>query len=315
MKGRMMQRGMMHYSSFLMVALTAAAVMMAGPALASDPSLGAIMNNTRGSLRDVPDIFNLIAYIAGLFLAVSSILKIKDHVNGGPGAPALSDGIKRFLAGGMFLSAPFMAETVYNSTFGPGDKIDITSRTGANVTGNGLDALVVRFMSDVGGPIEKLLVVFCYLAGIAFLLVGISRLTKRAEDGPRGPAGMGTIMTFLTAGALFAFGDMMGVFTASLFGDSTISTRVTLTDTMGLNSDDKQRVQTVIEAVMAFVMIVGFIAFIRGWFVLRNFAEGQQGATMAQGLTFLFGGALAINLGELVNALQNTMGITGLAFS
>ncbi|HEX2753172.1 MAG TPA: hypothetical protein VHP34_08775, partial [Alphaproteobacteria bacterium] len=64
-----------------------------------------------------------------------------------------------------------------------------------------------------------------------------------------------------------------------------------------------------------FVMLVGYIAFIRGWFVLKAFADGQQGATVAQGLTFLIGGSLAINLGELVNALQETVGIAGITFS
>lgn len=310
----MMQRGMMQNYRFLGLALTIAGVLTTTQAMAGD-SIGDVVTGTRESFANFPNLMSLIAYMAGLFLSVSSILKIKDHVNGGPGAPALSDGIKRFLAGGMFLSAPFMAETVYNSTFAPGDKISISGRTGgAELTGNSLDALVVRFMSDVGGPIEKMMIVFCYIAGIGFLLVGISRLTKRAEDGPRGPAGLGTIMTFITAGALLAFGDMMGTFTSSLFGDAEISTRATITNNVGLSDDDAKRVQTVIEGVMAFVMIVGFIAFIRGWFVLRNFAEGQQGATMAQGLTFLFGGALAINLGDLVNAFQQTLGISGLAF-
>jgi hypothetical protein len=48
--------------------------------------------------------------------------------------------------------------------------------------------------------------------------------------------------------------------------------------------------------------------------LLDSGADGQQGATMAQGLTFLFGGTMAINLGELINALQNTVGVGALTF-
>jgi hypothetical protein len=134
------------------------------------------------------------------------------------------------------------------------------------------------------------------------------------EEGPRGPTGAGTIMTFIASAALFSFGDSMGVFTSTLFGDSTINTDATILATVIPDATDRERVEAVVEGVMAFVMIVGYIAFIRGWFVLKSFADGQQGVTLAQGLTFLFGGALAINLGELVNVLQTTLDIGGISF-
>lgn len=317
----MMRRGMVHKGSFgsriffQLLAVTAL-VALAHPALAAtDDKLGTVLNNTTSSFEKLPNIFSMIAYLSGLILGVQAIFKIKDHVDGRPGGPTLADGVKRFIAGGAFFAMPMVSEALYNSFFGNGNKISITSRTGGNATGDGLDALVVRLMQDIGGPTEKLLTAFCYLSAIGFMMVGISRLTKRMEDGPRGPAGMGTIMTFVAAGALFAFGDMMGAFTASIFGDSTIATHAIIANNIGMTADDMTKVQTVIEAVMGFIMIVGFIAFIRGWFVLKNFADGNQGATLAQGLTFLFGGALAINLGELINAFQSTLGITGITFS
>lgn len=317
----MMQRGMMHSSRskefFVQTAIVAVMTFFAGDALAQQ-DLGDVIGNTTSSLERMPNLLSMIAYISGLVMAATGVFKLQAHVNGvdKPGAaPPLSDAVKRFIAGGAFLTAPYMSEIVYNSAFGNGNKIEASSTIGGNVSGNGLDAMVVRVMSDISGPIQGLLAAFCYLFAIGFLLIGISRLTKRAEDGPRGPAGMGTIMTFITASALFAFGDMMGAFSSSLFGNSEIATRVTLADVAGLSGDDADKIETVIQSVMAFVMIVGFIAFIRGWFVLRAFADGAQGATMAQGLTFLFGGALAINLGELVNAIQETVGVTGITFS
>ncbi len=69
---------------------------------------------------------------------------------------------------------------------------------------------------------------------------------------------------------------------------------------------DVAQVAPVIEALMSFIMIVGFIAFIRGWFVLKSFGDGSQQASLAQAVTFLVGGTLAINLGALVNAIENT---------
>lgn len=318
----MMQRGMMHSSrskEFFVQTLTVAALtFFAGDAMAQQ-SVGDVMTNTTNSLERMPNLLSMIAYLSGLIMAGSGILKLQTYVDNvgkpGPPPPPLSDSIKRFIAGGAFLSAPYVAEITYNSAFGNGNKITASSAINGSVSGNGLDAMVVRFMTDISGPIQTLLAAFCYLFAIGFLLIGISRLTKRAEDGPRAPGGMGTIMTFITASALFAFGDMMGAFSTSLFGNSEVATRVTLADMAGLRGEDADKIETVIQSVMAFIMIVGFIAFIRGWFVLRAFADGNQGATMAQGLTFLFGGALAINLGELVNAIQETVGVTGITFS
>lgn len=317
----MMRRGMVHKGLFgsriffQLLAVTAL-VALAHPALAAGApeKLGQVLDHTTDSFSKLPNIFSMIAYLSGLVLAVQAIFKIKEHVDGRPGGPTLADGVKRFIAGGGFFAMPMVSEALYNSVFGNGQKISITDRTSGNATGDGLDALVVRMMQDIGGPTEKLLTAFCYLSAIGFMMVGISRLTKRMEDGPRGPAGMGTIMTFIASAALFAFGDMMGAFSSSLFGTSEIKTHAIIANNIGMTADDMTKVQTVIEAVMGFVMIVGFIAFIRGWFVLKNFADGNQGATLAQGLTFLFGGALAINLGPLINAFQSTLGITGITF-
>jgi hypothetical protein len=225
------------------------------------------------------------------------------------------------IAGGMFFSLPFMIRAVRGSLFGTGNAIGFNEHRVTDYTDHGalsaggLDKMVVDVISDIAVPAELMLTAFSYLSGILLLIVGISRLTKRMEEGPRGPAGMGTIMTFVAAGALFSFGDSIGTFSSSLFGDRTVATESSIDATIITDADDRERIQAVIEGVMVFVMLVGYIAFIRGWFVLKAFADGQQGATVAQGLTFLIGGSLAINLGELVNALQETVGIAGITFS
>jgi len=278
-----------------------------------------ILTNVVNSWGGVTNLLSAFAWLAGCFLGVAGILKFKDHVDD-PARNPLSAGVKRMLAGGMFFSLPFMIRALRGSLFGNinvGDNehtvTGFTSHTG--LSAGGLDKMVVDFIGDIAGPAETMLVAFSYLSGILLLIVGISRLTKRMEEGPRGPAGMGTIMTFVAAGALFSFGDSVGTFSSSLFGDRQVMTRSEISDEIIDDADDRERVQAVIEGVMVFVMLVGYIAFIRGWFVLKAFADGQQGATVAQGLTFLLGGSLAINLGELVNALQETVGIAGITFS
>lgn len=290
-----------------------------GEASAAAMKLGDVFKNVTNSIGLLPWLLSGISYISGLLMGIWALFKFKDHVDN-PSQNPISAGVKRFVAAGMFLSGPYMYEVLFGSVHGGSatagyNELTNTGRTiPGSMTPGSLDKMVVDLMTNVGGPVEILLTIFCYIAGIAFLMVGINRLTKRMEEGPRGPAGAGTIMTFVASAALFSFGDSMGVFTSSLFGDSTINTDATILATVIPDAADRDRVEAVVEGVMAFVMIVGYIAFIRGWFVLKSFADGQQGATLAQGLTFLFGGALAINLGELVNVLQTTLGIGGISF-
>lgn len=300
---------------FKIFALSAVVVVLSGgDAYAGAAKLSDMINNTTASFGNIPNILSLISYISGLFLAAAGLFKFKDHVDN-PSQNPLSAGVKRFIAGGMFLTLPYMMNALRISLLGgAGTQISNTGFGTAALTPGGMDEMIVNLMQDISGPLEGLLTAFTYISAIALLLVGISRLTKRMDDGPRGPAGMGTVMTFLASGALFSFGSSMGVFTTSIFGDTSIMTQSSITST-SIAAADAAKIERVIEALMVFVMLVGYIAFIRGWFVLKAFADGQNGATMAQGLTFLFGGALAINLGELINMIQASLGITGLSFA
>jgi hypothetical protein len=299
---------------FVAFALVTASSSAMAEAAGGGQTLGDVINTVGQNFANFPFVLSVVAYLSGLFFAIWGIFKFKAHVDA-PQQTPLSDGVKRFLAGGMMLSGPYMYEVLTGTLFAEQDsKISSTSRH-ANPSGGGMDQMIVDLVTNVAGPMENLLIAFTYIAAIALLLVGVSRLTKTMQDGPRGPAGMGTLMTFLSSGALFSFGDMMGSFSSSLFGDAAVSTYANISTTVISDPEDANRVAAVVEAVMVFIMIVGYIAFIRGWFVLKAFADGNSSVSLAQALTFLFGGALAINLGELVNVLQKTVGVEGITFT
>jgi hypothetical protein len=134
---------------------------------------------------------------------------------------------------------------------------------------------------------------------------------KTAQEGPRGPGGIGTIMTFITGGALFSLSRMMGAWTTSLFSSTQVSNYANMSFTGGLDATAVAHVHNVISAVLGFMMIVGWISFIRGWFILREVAEGNHQASVMAAMTHLFGGALAINLGGVINAVETTFGLNG----
>ena len=180
----------------------------------------------------------------------------------------------------------------------------------------GLDGVVYCMMNDLLGPTHSALNFFAFVAGMIFIMIGISRLTKSAQDGPRGPGGLGTFMTFIAGGALISYNEFVRAFSATLFDSSLTGfasqTKTTAVlayeDTLGGSAD---HVYTVISAVLKFMIMIGLISFVRGIFIIRTVAEGGGKASLMAGMTHIIGGALAINLGPLLNAVQATLGLTG----
>jgi hypothetical protein len=278
-------------------------------------TLGKAIENAGTSLELVPGLFTAFSYLFGLFFGIAAIYKLKQHVDS-PGNVSIWDSVKRFAAGGAFFALPTVL-TAARSTFDPG--LETQSFTGflySGAAGSGLDAMLVKLMKDIGQHLMSFMSVFAYLAGILLVMLGISRLLKSEQDGPRGPAGMGTIMTFLMGGALLASPELMGAFSSSMFDTSVVTSKGELQYVEGL-ADGGKRANAVIAAIIAFVAILGWISFLRGFFIMRGIAEGDNQASMMAGVTHLLGGALAVNLGPVLNAIQATLGIAayGIKFS
>lgn len=307
---------MKNYKELALFHMVVVAILsVSSPVFAAGGTLGSVVGNTVTSLQDTPGLLTGISYLMGVILGIMAIYKLKEHVES-PGNVPIWDSVKRFLAGGAFFALPGVLRAAYN-TLGLG--ITDQSNTGFNgggAKGNGLDAMMVALMDDIGTPLGVLMGAFGYLAGIILIMIGISRLLKSEQDGPRGPAGIGTLMTFLIGGALLASEELMGAFSSSLFGTATVKTNGVLKYTAGLE-DGGAHANAVIAAIIAFVSILGWISFLRGFFIMRGVAEGDSQSSTMAGVTHLLGGALAVNLGPVLNAVQETLGITdyGITFS
>jgi hypothetical protein len=167
------------------------------------------------------------------------------------------------------------------------------------------------FMQDIMAPAHLLFGFFAFIAGLVFIMIGITRLMKSAQDGARGPGGLGTMMTFLTGGILISINQLVGFFTATIsFASGQTETDATLTYREGMTADETQHAEIIIATILQFMIIVGLISFIRGWFIIRDVAEGGQQASLMAGATHDIGGALAINLGPILAAVQSTLSIT-----
>ncbi len=274
-------------------------------------TVGDVICNVINSSSNLPGFISGLAYMMGMIMAVTAMIKLKDHVEN-PNQTPISMAVKRFVAGGALFMLPIItesAETLLMGTSGSSGGMG-TGVSGTAAASYGLDAMMVALVVDIFKPLGALFGAFGYLAGLVLTVIGISRLLKTAQDGPSGPSGVGTIMTFVLAGVLFTLNDLMTAFSGSMFGDNDITTYAVLSTPIDGGAID-DHVLAVISSVLLFMMLVGWISFIRGFFILRDVAEGKQASLMAA-VTHIFGGALAVNLGPLMNAVQSTFGLTSL---
>lgn len=285
-------------------------LVLGGADAAYAQTLGNVIENTVNSSAEIPFLFAAVAYMIGITLGVLGVIKLYEHVQN-PNQVHISEGLKRLLAGGALLALPIVVEAAWRTM--NDDNIDAVtlSAFSGQTTGIGLDSMMQDLMADIHDPLDWAMKAFCYLAGLVLVIIGILRLLKSSQEGPRGPGGAGTLMTFIVAGALLSVDAMLGAWSSSLFASSQVANTSVLSYTGGLTAAEEQHVLGVLSTILIFMMILGWISFIRGWFILRDVAEGNHNASLMAGLTHLFGGALAVNLGPLMNAVQETLGLTG----
>lgn len=271
-------------------------------------TLSDIICNVMSASNGLPGFVTALAYLMGLIMAVMALFKLKEHVLN-PTQTPLSEAVKRFVAGGALFSLPLITEAAQNLlTNGSTAMNQVSTYAGSAAGGGGLDSMLVALFLDIYTPMMSIIFAFAYLAGLVLVVVGISRLLKTSQDGPRGPAGMGTIMTFIVAGVLFSLSTLMSAFSTSMFKSATVATFAVLQTSSGDSAID-DHVLAIISTVLVFMTIIGYISFLRGFFILKEVAEGGGQASLMAAVTHIFGGALAVNLGPLMNAVQTTLGL------
>ena len=283
--------------------------------------LGSIMCNLFISTTPFLAFLTAIAYLFGLVVGLWGILKIKDHVER-PEQVSVWDPVAKLVVAGGFFALPYVVSVAYTSVaalIAPhGNQLNGEVRVADGPAG--LDGMIAALVNDTFMPLSVIVNWFAIVAGFILVFIGVSRLMKSAQEGARGPGGLGTIMTFITGGALLAFGPMITSLSTSLFAADGIVTpnEGTLRYTAGLDGDAIARAESVIDSIILFVMMVGFVSVARGIFIMRGVAEGNSQASSMAGITHLIGGALAINLAPVLNATQTTLGIDqlglGIAF-
>lgn len=137
-----------------------------------------------------------------------------------------------------------------------------------------------------------------YLIGLFLVIGSIFKFVKLGEDHhmtPKVP-----LMMFFTGIGIFALTGTISIVSETMAmgsgpGDILAPTVSSLGATTG----------AAIQGILIFIRLVGYIAFIRGWLLLNESAQGKEGV-ISRGLTHIGGGVAAINLTIFAHILVNT---------
>lgn len=293
-------------------------VITTGATAASGRSLGWMtLNIIRNGIIHWPIFIAWISYLIGIVFVVQCALKLITHVQN-PSQMPISEPIKFFVAGGLMLSLPTVMNILIN-TLGLSGAFGIAASTNPLTTTStqGLDYMMINFIQDLFKPLDTIITIFCLIAGIIFAFMGLHRLTKSEREGARGPLGFGTIILFLVSGVLMSMGSTIGTVTQTFFGTHNVTNAVEILGFSG--GVDLTHATNVLGAIIQFMMVVGLISFVRGWFILKAAADGgSQQATIMSSVVHIIAGILLINLGPFLRAVQKTLGIDptiGLSFT
>lgn len=144
----------------------------------------------------------------------------------------------------------------------------------------------------------KLVQFSAYIIGL-FLVVGsifkFSQLGSNHQMSPKTP-----IIMFCCGIGIFALTGTVSIMTATMAMGSGPGS-ILLPSSSSLSGTTAAAMQ----GVLTFIRLIGYIAFIRGWFLLNQAGQGKDGV-IARGLTHIAGGVGAINVVILGHILAAT---------
>jgi len=293
---------------------TAATIGTQGCGAPGGQTLGNVICNVFWSTSPFSAFLTAIAYLFGIFVGAWAIFKLQDHVSD-PQRTPVWDPVSKFLVAGGFFALPTVIIVAFNTVAAIIQNHSNDGFNNAGGGGAGLDVMITNLMTNTFSPMVTLIGWFGVMAGFILIFIAISRLMKSAQEGARGPGGIGTIMTFVTGGALLSFSPMVASLTATVLGTTTQTAthgELGAAVTQGMDAVAVGRAHAVISAIIMFVMILGMISIMRGIFIMRGVSEGNSQASSMAGITHLLGltfGGGGGGTGSALGTITSSLGL------
>lgn len=280
-----------------------------GAVFAADSTLGQALCNLHDNLKPFSFLFAAVAYISGGFFLGSGFVMLMRYADS-PGRDPLHTPLMRIAGGSALLAAPSVVGTLINTVFTTqaGGGLTVCSPGAvAGATDVALDTLVKNLVGNIKDPLTILLSATAFVVGLVFIVRGLMKGAKYGLD-PRANSVTHIMSNLLIGTVLVTVGQTLGAVLGTVFGDSSVHQSIVdwaFIDELG---DGTERFKEAIKYALVFFQLVGMIAFIRGWLIVKSAVEGNGQATMAQGITHIIGGVLAINIFYFLKVMDATFG-------
>ena len=168
-------------------------------------------------------------------------------------------------------------------------------------------ALLVQRLQLYLGDFWLLVEWIAWLTGAAMVVISVNAAGKRADRGPGQDGWTGPIAWLLSGIALLALPKLINRLTASLIpGQWTeVTSSIFATAPTLMSAFDGAAAEETIVGILRIIQFVGLLGIFRGILLLNAAAQPARRATVGAGMTHLAGGALAVNIGPVINILDN----------
>ncbi len=171
----------------------------------------------------------------------------------------------------------------------------------ANAQGVSIESMLNNFTSSVD-PLIDLLRAISYVAGLYFAIKGIFLFIDHSKSNGQVPLSK-PILTIVISAFMMSIGASLDVFTASIYGSQGPGSYLA-PSSGSVGAQAKQ----MIASIFIFLKLVGFFAFVRGFFILQKaVATGQD--LMPKGFTHIIGGILLFHFKATITILAGSTGL------
>lgn len=278
----------------------------------SASTLGDMFGISCTNIHSFTIMFSYLSYAAGVVSTLMGINSLRLHTER-PGNEPLNKGLMMFVGAACLLALPAAMTTVATSLgYANSPTMAVCKGAGgAGAGGGGLDAMFAAFVTNIREPLIVMVQVIANVCGAYMMVHGFMQASKYGVDARTNS--IHKILTNIGFGAiLFTIGGCFSMVIASVFGGAGVTdpakSTVLAYKFVANSGGGSDQFATAIAAGLQFIQIIGFIAFVRGWLVMKKVVEGGGNASAATGITNIVGGVLAINISPFLTAMDKTFG-------
>jgi intracellular multiplication protein IcmC len=282
---------------------------------ASAQTLGDVFCNVFNNSKPFAQFCQWTAYLAGAVFTLQGIHHFRLHGENPQNNP-LNRAIMLWFGAMCLLALPSAIGTIILSIYASpsgGGALSCGSAGGGG-TATTPDIMLTNLVDNIKAPLTSLVSLIAIVCGLFMIVRGFMKAAKYGFD-PRTHSVNSILANIVFGALLMTIGDNLNMMLASVFGSGTVSSGTAVTASSVLSwgfvssvGGGSQQFATAIAAALTFIQLIGAIAFVRGWLIMKKVVEGGGQATMAQGITHILGGVFAINIGAVLKIFDNTLG-------